>query len=260
VVPAEDLAALQNLEEKIRVDEQRLKEISETRTIPQKPTDAVNHSIEPLFEDPVPATEPAPVAEPMLEPPVTPAIPVIVPSVSNPETLAPSVIPVPHEIRIQPTDAVSHSIEPLFEDFVPDTEPAPVAEPIPEPPVTPAIPVIVPSVSNPETPSPSVIPVPHEVPIQPTDAVSHSIEPLFEDPVPATEPIPRIEREMPVSSFATSPGPKISAVTQAPVSQPLPPVPGFRQTSAKQRTSIIVAVIIVILVVAAGVFVLLKLL
>jgi len=274
VIPPEDLAAMQDLEEKIRAGEQRLKEISVTRTVPPKRIAEQNPPIKTVVENPVTVTEPAPApaAEPIPVPPVTREIPVIIPAVSTPEIPAlptPPVIPVPGEIPVLPADDVSHSIEPLFEDPATAAEPAPAAGPVPPPPVTGEIPVIIPAVSTPEIPAhptPQVIPVPHEIPVLPADDVSHSIEPLFEDtataaePAPAAEPIPPppVTPEIKPSSFVTSPTPKKPAVTPAPVSTSHSPVPEFRPESTKPKTAIIAAVIIVILVVAIGAFVLLK--
>ncbi|MEN6396653.1 MAG: response regulator [Methanoregula sp.] len=203
VIPAEDLAALQNLEEKIRAEEQRLKEIREKRTgLPAIAEQ--NLPIKPAIENPVTATEPAPAAEPEPVSRVLPETPSIIPAVSTPETPLPPispVIPVSREIPVQSADNASHSIEPLFEDPVTATEPAPTAEPEPAPPVTPKI--------------------------QPT-------------------------------SFVTSPIPKRSAVTPAPVSASCSPALESCPESTKPKTAIIAAVIIVILVVAIGAFVLLK--
>ncbi|MCX6696453.1 MAG: response regulator [Methanoregula sp.] len=249
VVPADDLAAMQKLEEQIRTDEQRLKEISETGLIPPKPIETsslTEGSICSRCGNRVPpgsmfcnhcgtkvilSGEPLPVAEP----PASPAL-------------------------------------------------APVAEPSHVPPVTPAMPVVAPSYSISETPTPPVITVPHERVIRPIEEVIHSNEPLIEDSVPRTEPAPLIKREIPVPSFATSTAPVIPAGTPAPqtpvhtpsgtdvtrvpatpdkdaparVPPSLHPVPEFRPKSTKSRALMIAAVVIVILVIALGAFVILK--
>ena len=88
-VPADDLAAMQKLEEKIRTDEQRLKEISETRTVLPRPAVVVSPSAEPEIKHSVPTTEQTPVSDSIPVSPVTPAIPVVIPSVSIPETPVP---------------------------------------------------------------------------------------------------------------------------------------------------------------------------
>ena len=73
--PADDLAAMQKLEEKIRTDEQRLKEISETRTVPPKPTVVLSQSTEPERGDLVPTTEQTPVSGSIPVPQVLPQYP-----------------------------------------------------------------------------------------------------------------------------------------------------------------------------------------
>ena len=234
VVRAEDLVALQKLEEKIVADEQRLKEIRETK--------------------PVSPARPVPVPELVLVPPAIPAHPVIAPS--SPETPlppAPSVNPVPHEHVITPVEEAIHSIEPLIEDSVPRT--APVPEPVHVPPAIPAQPVVAPSLpETPLPPAPSVNPVPHEHVITPVEEAIHSIEPLIEDSVPRTKPAPLIKRERPAPSFATSTAPEMPA----PVPPPRRPVPASGPKSTKPRALMIVAVVIVIFIVVVGAFVVLK--
>ncbi len=236
VAPAEDLVALQKLEEKIRADEERLKEIRETKPVSPAP--------------------PAPVPKPEPVPPIPPAQPVIAPS--SPETPvppAPPVNPVPHEQAITPTEEAIHSIEPSIEDSVPRT--APVPEPVHVPPVTPAQPVVFPASPRPETPVPPatlVHPVSHEHVITPVEEAIHSIEPLIEDSVPRTKPAPLIKRERPAPSFATSTAPEMPA----PVPPKRRPVPASGPKSKIPRALMIIAVIIIILIVAVGAFVVLK--
>ena len=155
-VHAADLAGMQKLGEKIRADEQRLKEISESGIVQSKSVAEAIHPVEPVNEDSVPATEPAPVDEPLPAPPVTPSPPLVIPSFSPPETPDPDtpVIPESSARVTRPVVEEIHSIEPVDEDSVPATEPAPVTEPVPEPPVTPSPPLVIPSFSSPETPDP----------------------------------------------------------------------------------------------------------
>jgi len=221
-VPAEDLAAVKKLEEKIRTDERRLKDFSETRRVPPKASVEVSHLSDPKFVDPVPTTKPTPVADPVPVPPVTPAIPGAIPSFSIPDTS------VPDGPVTQPSVDVSLEDDPAIMDPVPTTKPTPVADPVPVPPDTsvPDVPVIQPSVD-----------------------VSLEDDPAIMDPVPTTKPTLVIKKGIPVLSSTTSPAPARAAGT---------PVPESRPGSTKPKTLIIAGIIIVILVVAVAVFVLFK--
>jgi two-component system OmpR family response regulator len=236
-VPADDFAAMQKLEEKIRTDEQRLKDLSETRTVLPTPTVVVSPSAEPEIKHSVPTTEQTPVSDSIPVPPGTPAIPVVIPSGSIPKT------PVSHTPRIRPTIVMSQSTEPEIKHSVPTTEQTPVSDSIPVPPVTPAVPVVIPSGSIPKTP------VPHTPGIKPTLEVSPSGKPAIKESVPKREPTVVIKKGIPVLSYPTSPAPERSAGT---------PVPKSGKEETKSKTLIVVAVIIVILVVAVCAFVLLK--
>ncbi len=128
-VHAADLAGMQKLGEKIRADEQRLKEISESGIVQSKPVAEAIHPVEPVDEDSVPATEPAPVAELIPEPLVTPSPSLVIPSFFPPEIPEPPVPPDNPESPARVTRPVVeeiHSIEPVDEDSVPATEPVPV--------------------------------------------------------------------------------------------------------------------------------------
>ncbi|MFA6363825.1 response regulator [Methanoregula sp.] len=236
-VPAEDLAAVKKLEEKIRTDERHLKELNETRTVPPKASVDVSHLSDPTIMDPVPTTKPVPVANPGPVPPVTPTIPVVIPSISIPDTSVPDVP------MIQPSVDMSLEDDPAIMDPVPAKKPVPVADPVPVPPVTPVIPVVIPSVSIPDTSVPDV-PM-----IQPSVDMSLEDDPAIMDPVPTTEPTLVIKKGIPVLSSTTSPAPARTAGT---------PVPESRPGSTKPKTLIIAGIIIVILVVAVAVFVLFK--
>ena len=114
---------------------------------------------------------------------------------------------------IQPTVGVNQSAEPERGDLVPTTEQTPVSDSIPAPQGTPAIPVVIPSVSIPETPVP-LTPV-----IKSTVVLSQSTEPERVDLVPTTEQTP-VSDSIPVLSGY----PAISVVIPS-VSIPKIPVP-----------------------------------
>jgi hypothetical protein len=172
---------------------------------------------------PVPAPVVSPAPAPTVEPPVAPASaqgtpvvwPVITPVTSSTPPSPPIVsVPTP---PVRPIEEVIHSIEPLIEDSVPRTEPAPL-------------------IGKDMTPLPGATGIPETsgaVPAQP---------PLTPPAGDGGAQVPKTP--VPPSSDAPSPVPPS-----------LPPVPEFRPAAKKPRGLVIAAIAILAIVVIAAVFV-----
>jgi len=186
---------------------------------------------------------PAPVVQTVTTQPVVPAtppvtdstapVPALTPQVTAPETpsvpLPPPVPPVVHERAVRPIEQIIHSIEPLIEDSVPRTEPAPLI----------------------------VREFPIQFPILPTPTTSPAVS---ETPVSATEPVTVAPPPETADGAAapTVPGAPPSGETPPPAPPALPPVPEFPPAAKRRRGITIAAIVIVMLVIVGGAFIVLK--
>ncbi|GAB6286728.1 MAG: hypothetical protein STSR0009_29310 [Methanoregula sp.] len=151
--------------------------------------------------------------------------------------------PVVQERAVRPVEQIIHSIEPLIEDSVPRTEPAPliIKEPVlhfpvlPTPPEATAIPVPAPE------PEPVVV-----APAKPAESPVEPVTPVEETP----QPTPDVEPAAPVEP--------VTPAEPAPPVPPEPPVPGSPPAAKSRRGVMIAGIIIVLLVIAAGAFIFLK--
>ena len=194
--------------------------------------------------EPVAAVVPAPVVQTVPAPPVVPVIPPLAdstppladstpPLAGSTPPLADStlpdisstspVTPVLPARAVRPIEQIIHSIEPLIEDSVPRTEPAPLI--VREHPIYPATPVVA------------------EMPAAVT-------EPPVDAPPPSA----------PAGEGAPAPSvPVIPAGETPPAEPPVhPPAPASGPASKKRMGITIAAIIIAILVIAGGAFIVLK--
>jgi len=180
--------------------------------------------------EPVAAVVPAPVVQTVPAPPVVPVIPPLagstppladstLPGISSTSPVTPEL----HARAVRPIEQIIHSIEPLIEDSVPRTEPAPLI--VREHPIHPATPVVA------------------EMPAA-----------ITEPPVDASPPSAPAGEGVPAPSV-----PVIPTGDTPPAEPPVtPPVPASGPASKKRMGITIAAIIIAILVIAGGAFIVLK--
>ena len=173
--------------------------------------------------EPVAVVVPAPVVQTVPAPPVVPVIPPLADSTLPDISSTSPVTPVLHARAVRPIEQIIHSIEPLIEDSVPRTEPAPLI--VREHPIHPATPVVA------------------EMPAAVT-----------EPPVDASSP------SAPAGEGAPAPSVPVTPAGETPPAEPpvTPPVPVSSPASKKRMGITIAAIIIAILVIAGGAFIVLK--